>query len=361
MNIIIFGTGSTAKAFIDSLRQDVNIIAFADNDLMKIGSTFEGVKIISPTAIHIYNYDCVVIASQYNKKIYTQLVEIGINTCKIFQFFKFLDLNFNYLKSMFKLYNDNPAYETLITGISYAEVGLNICMLRSKAFSFANRSQDLYYDYKIVDHIITKFGAKNIKYGIIGLCYYSFQYDLSLSSMCDKVSLYFSVLNDFHNYNFYEDLFAEFELNNNFAKKLIRKNENDIFEIIGNQKSLLKNNDLDGIGKKQAYIDSNKNYPQTVTENTAIFKKYLQLLKDNHIKPIVVVFPASKYYTKYFSKIIENEFFSIINNVSKDYSFQYIDYFRSELFVDDDFADVSHLNSKGAEKFTNILNQIIEW
>lgn len=74
-----------------------------------------------------------------------------------------------------------------------------------------------------------------------------------------------------------------------------------------------------------------------------------------------MIFPASKYYTKYFSERIENEFRSIINEIGKLYDFQYIDYFRSELFTDDDFVDVSHLNGDGAEKFTKILNNLIKW
>lgn len=74
-----------------------------------------------------------------------------------------------------------------------------------------------------------------------------------------------------------------------------------------------------------------------------------------------MIFPASKYYTKYFSERIENEFRSIINEIGKLYDFQYIDYFRPELFTDDDFVDVSHLNGDGAEKFTKILNNLIKW
>lgn len=88
---------------------------------------------------------------------------------------------------------------------------------------------------------------------------------------------------------------------------------------------------------------------------------YLKMLIDSNIKPIVVVFPASKYYAKYFSQRIENEFHSIIKDLQDKYEFQYIDYFRSDEFEDEDFLDVSHLNHKGATKFTQILNDTIKW
>lgn len=361
MKVIIFGTGSTANNFINSLKCDVDILAFADNDLTKVGNTFEGIKIIKPSEIYNYCYDCIVIASQYNKKIFAQLIGMGIDRSKIFQFFKFLDLNYNYLNYKFKLYKDNPDYKTIITGISYTEFGLIPNLLNNKAFSFANGSQDLYYDYKIIEHIIKFTSSTNIKYVIIGLCYYSFQYDLSLSSLSDKVSIYFSVLGDCHNLYSSEDLFNEVDINNDLAIKLLKKNDNNSFEIAWGKRFLVKNKNLDDMGKKQAFIDCNKNYPKTVIENIVILKNYLKLLKDNNIKPIVVVFPASKYYTKFFSKNIEEEFFSILKKVRENFSFQYIDYFRSELFNDCDFADVSHLNSAGADKFTKILNQKIEW
>lgn len=62
-----------------------------------------------------------------------------------------------------------------------------------------------------------------------------------------------------------------------------------------------------------------------------------------------------------FSLLLEREFQSIIKAFKKEYDFQYIDYFRSEKFNNEDFEDVSHLNPKGAEKFTEILNEIIDW
>ncbi len=97
-------------------------------------------------------------------------------------------------------------------------------------------------------------------------------------------------------------------------------------------------------------------------ENILIFEKYLKTLRDYNIKPIIVICPTSKYYYKYFENGYQkNKFYKIIEKFEKSYDFQVIDYFNSDLFEDNDFWDYGHLNGKGAEKFTGILNNEIEW
>ncbi|MGN2337482.1 hypothetical protein ACTFIN_05075 [Clostridium cagae] len=53
--------------------------------------------------------------------------------------------------------------------------------------------------------------------------------------------------------------------------------------------------------------------------------------------------------------------FETIHSFKKKYDFQYLDYFNSEAFTDQDFRDVTHLNQYGAEKFTTMLNNDINW
>jgi hypothetical protein len=178
--------------------------------------------------------------------------------------------------------------------------------------------------------------------------------------MKGRVNLYYKVLGERHNFDYVTEI-DEGDVNSVIANKIFKKNENDVFEFNWNSTTLNQYDNKLELGKWQAEKDCDKDYPNTVLENQAIFREYITFLKDHNIKPIVVVFPASKYYTKYFSDRIENEFHTIINKFKAEFKFQYIDYFRSDLFNDDDFEDVSHLNSKGAEKFTKILNEVIEW
>jgi lysophospholipase L1-like esterase len=183
---------------------------------------------------------------------------------------------------------------------------------------------------------------------------------MSLSAMKNKIVLYYKHIKLAHHVKNVNDLLNGVDESIEIAKEIFEFENNSIVPKIEENNVNCKTVINQNLGKKQAENDCNKDYPATVEENIQIFKEYLKLLKEYNIKPIVVVFPASECYTKYFSKRIQDEFYEIINKTKKEYFFQYIDYFKSKLFDDNDFRDVSHLNEKGAEKFTKILNEIIE-
>lgn len=363
-NVIIFGTGSTASIVKKLLDVNAKLIAYVDNDQCKWNKKIENVNVVGPNCIEKFKYDYIIIASQYNEEIYAQLAKLKVRKTKILQFYKFVDSGWNYYKyNIHQVERIIDCLQIINTGISYSHKGIREECFIKKAYNFAYGSQDLFYDYHTVKYLLTHYNKKinQLKYVIIGLSYYSFQFDMSLSAMKAKVILYHEVLNECHHFNNIQQIYQEYDINKRIANNIFRKNLDGSYDFKWDSPSFLDVKDKETEGKKQAEIDCNKNYPETVKEYTQIFRDYLRLLKDNNIKPIVVVFPATKYYTKYFSKRIEDEFHSIINETKQEYNFQYIDYFRSDLFEDKDFQDVSHLNPQGAEKFTKILNEIIEW
>jgi hypothetical protein len=360
-NIIIFGTGVTAERLYNLLDfSRVNILAYADNNPSRWDLLIKGTKVVNPKYINEYEYDYIVIASQYTEEILNQLIGIGVNPNKVFQYFKFINQLTNPLKQLFDEYLAVSNIECIATGLSYVYNGFSKDLCLRKAFNFSLASQDLYYDHKIVKHILLNYPkeAESLKYVIIGLSYYSFQYDMSLSSMRAKVLMYYNLLKDCHHFTEVSRLQKSDET---AAEDLLRKSKNGLVIYQPDKFELNSFQDKERLGKRQAELDCNKNYPNTVQENVKILQEYLSMLKERKIKPIIVVFPASKYYTNYFSNTIEEEFLSIIGKMKSEYDFQYIDYFRSELFDNEDFRDVSHLNTKGGEKFTKILNEIIEW
>ena len=77
-----------------------------------------------------------------------------------------------------------------------------------------------------------------------------------------------------------------------------------------------------------------------------IFKKYLELLLKNDIKPLIVVFPVTSHYFNCSSKKLKEDFYKVINDFQTQYSFQIIDLFDSPLFCDEDFYDSDHMNKK---------------
>ncbi|OPJ55122.1 chemotaxis protein [Clostridium oryzae] len=362
--VIIFGTGKSANIVENMLNDKVEILAYSDNNQSKWRQKRNSKTIISPKQLNEYEYDYVIIGSQFNEEIYMQLVSIGVPSSKIFQFYKFADNYNNYYKNNIKYFlSVCENVELISTGISYSWFGFKCDVCEKKAFNFAFGSQDLFYDFFTVKHLFENYSEKMscVKYALIGISYYSFQYDMSLSSMRGKVILYYDVLRNAHNFKEINRVYNEYDINRRVADKIFKKNADGNYEFKLEVPTLNEYEDNWLIGKKQANIDCNKNYPETVKENIQIVKDYIKFLEDHNVKPIIVVYPATKYYTENFSKRIEDEFHFIINQIEKKYNFQYIDCFRSDLFTDDDFRDVSHLNLRGAEKFTKILNEKIKW
>lgn len=77
MKILIFGTGSAAGYFIEDHEEyfeNIEILAFVDNNTKRIGNKFKEKFIISPKNIFKYNYDAILICSSYEEDIYKQLI-----------------------------------------------------------------------------------------------------------------------------------------------------------------------------------------------------------------------------------------------------------------------------------------------
>lgn len=361
INIVVFGTGKTRQVIESGLNSHVNIVAYLDNDSDRWNKTLNDKKILSPKQIFLLDYDYVVIASQFDESIYMQLLELGINNERIFRFNLFWIFYWNGIKYNLNNLMSYEDIEVLVTGISYAQKGINAQELKKNTYNLACSNQDLYYDYNLIKWLLeNNYGKLNkLKYTIIGLSYYSFQYDLSLSSMKYKSLLYYEAIGIEHNFKKLDVLLSNRTIAENIAEEIFKFNSNGGIQIdwMTNKENLYSLDEHKG--RIQAEIDCNKNYPKTVEENIKIFDKYLKLLEKHNIKPIVIVAPVSKYYSKYFSKRIKDEFMEIINERKE--RFQFIDYFDSKLFDDSDFFDVSHLNQHGATKFTRVLNDLIEW
>ncbi|VDG69322.1 putative chemotaxis response regulator [Clostridium carnis] len=359
-NILVFGTGNMSKAIEYIINKNVNIVAYIDNDKNKWSS-----NVFGPNNIKDFNYDFIVIASQYNNVIYNQLIDIGIDKNKILEYYYFFLMSNDELKYTISLYEKNiNKYKSIITGLSYYKKGIVEEELLKKGINFAYDSQDLYYDYNIVKYILENYKT-NFEYCIIGLSYYSFEYDLSLSSIKDNVYMYYRILKKKHHFDLCDNIEERFQISKNIVDEIfdiipsVRKNSKYGTKYVRSEKINLSKKELFEIGKNQAKIDSNKNYPDTVKENIFILEKYLNLLIKNKIKPIIVIAPTTKYYYSYFPENMKNNFLEIINNLKSKYDFKYFDYFKSEAFTIEDFQDINHLNSEGSIKFTNILNKYI--
>ena len=85
MKIIIFGTGIYYKNKKEEIKKlsNVEVVAFLDNNPNKWGENEEGIPIVSPTSIHEFTYDVIILMSTYIWEMKEQLLTLGVDSTKI--------------------------------------------------------------------------------------------------------------------------------------------------------------------------------------------------------------------------------------------------------------------------------------
>lgn len=380
-NLIVFGVNKYSQLTTILINKDiVDIIAYIDLNNENIGKYINNRLIISINQLKNYNYDYILLMD-YNYKYINELLRMySITDDNIINYIKFLNItitSMEFFDSYYKFINNEKNYEGIITGISYTQKSIRAVNFSKKFFNFAGPCQDLYYDYEMLKYALNINELKSsLKYVIIGLSYYSFQYDLSQSIYKNRVWYYYIISNSIHNYknsefiNFIKDFYKKTNiiLNKNHIKIIWEHIINPNYKSFLKKSSQLKpfNSKILDEKDKAKIINGikklfNKDYPNTVKENKKIFKDFLELLKINNIKPIIVTSPQTEIYCKYISENIKNEFKNILYEFKQKYNFQVLDYTYSDKFNDNDFYDFSHMNIDGSIKFTKILENDILW
>src|SRR5690554_2083103 len=88
IKLLCFGAGSGATTFLEIIDfKKAEIVVFVDNDSSKQGKLLNGIKIVNPAALQLYDYDYVVITSAYHDEIEEQLLKKGIDINIILKLF----------------------------------------------------------------------------------------------------------------------------------------------------------------------------------------------------------------------------------------------------------------------------------
>ncbi len=154
-SFLVFGSGDASKPVIQYLRSiNKKVIALSDNNLDLVGSERQGLKVISPEEIskHVNENTGVVIASSYQREIYTQLVnKLKIDSSTIFP----------YMTPMFVSQYGEKAYEVAVSNldllypllsdnfsVDYVENLVKFRRYLDPGFLNPNPNQKRFYDYK---------------------------------------------------------------------------------------------------------------------------------------------------------------------------------------------------------------------
>jgi len=284
----------------------------------------------------------------------------------------------NALKSTVKLNID-----TLILGSSYACFGIEETLMDINAINLSLPSQDLYYANIIARYVCDK--NKNIKRILIGTGYYSFYTDLSKTKNETEIrrvsDVYYPLFQDLHNCLILPNSHCQPDISNVYhITKIIDIISEDIFEINnreyfckGREREKLKlctwNNakiewkDVDVLqkiesGEKRANNHNrNKNNEESYLENINHLNSFVKYCNQRNIVVYMIAFPSTSYYKNYLNPDYNKKYKDALNEIKGE--IHLLDFNDLDIFCDDDFNDMDHLNKQGAEKLTLVLNEII--
>ena len=193
---------------------------------------------------------------------------------------------------------------------------------------------------------------------IIGLSYYSFNFDLEKSKNEKKriKRVYKPVFSKYKSLNctFWKMSSGKY-FENYFNKNLTREKVACFYYDKKNSKKEELN-----IQAQNRAINHNKllKYETTNKENNRILKKLISDLNNRDIEIDIVIFPTTSYYKKYLSRKYKEKFYDNMREYEiEGLRVNLIDLFNfSELDDIDDFIDYDHLSKSGAEKISALLN-----
>lgn len=341
------------------LSDDYEIIGYSDSFLSE--DILQGEYFIKPEEIPKVSFDKILILVQSDlvqEEIRKKLINMGIDSSKIMiprLLFNNEALYVPNLKNEI-LKKFNKDIKGIICGLSYSLIGINVDMLRENTIDFSWHGLDLYYNYLQVKFFVELYENK-LDYALLVFPYYYFNYDMSVSLYQFESAQIMAChgFGDWHN-----------SINSSEEKI---KDYLNCFELFGDKfwKSIFwkkycpKNRNIIEGGKAQLSNIWKRKHNVTQEENIKIFKKILQILKEN-VKYIYIIVPPiciSSIETndiKYI-KSCKDDFYDILQSVNV-YDFQIIDY--SEIFNFNFFYDHEHLNETGRKKFTELINKILE-
>ncbi len=257
----------------------------------------------------------------------------------------------------------------IITGISSIQRGIIVEDLKYKTVLCAAPGQDLYYDFYSLADAIEREG-KSLRYVIMGIVPYSFRYDLSLSSQSLRTLIYYHEFKDCHHAAFKDDDIKRMERGEALMDACCYSAWRDVFydhlfdvddrrvrtEFVYDELNDIEKNDSIERMRKLG----NKPYPETLKENKLIFESYLKLCKKAGLRVIILVPPFCAFFREYFPREYVEEMRDIIRNAQIEMGVEVMDLYDDPDFDHDDlYADVDHLNVKGAIRVTDRINSLL--
>ena len=136
VNVVIFGTGMFYNSRKHTIPQNINIVAFIDNNVEKHGKFIDGIQVYSPKDVLRLECDIIILASGAFIDMKNQLLEIGVNENKIMNWEKFICSQYKGVLEKHSVVSQNGKKIVVIVPVINLAGGyiavLNVCICLNK-------------------------------------------------------------------------------------------------------------------------------------------------------------------------------------------------------------------------------------
>lgn len=298
------------------------------------------------------------------------------NKDRIIKLWDYLKYKFVVFPSFYKTYDtflkeSSDKVKCVVTGNTNIAHAVRTNLLHVKSISLANRSQDIFYDFKMFCHACES--LPNVAYAVIGLEPYSLRYDASKSKVEWRRSLvYYPIVKTMHNCEDQEQLAELFEAEDRKIKKFFdeeymqslyglfeeqtereKSSDEDIFD------ESLRTQECTALNIREISELFNRPYTDILLENKVILEGYVRFCQRKEIKPVFFIPPYTKWYKDHMKKSYYEELIGTVKMLCSKYNAQLVD--MMDVAVPDCcFKDYANMNKIGAVKAASHLNKILE-
>ncbi len=154
---------------------------------------------------------------------------------------------------------------------------------------------------------------------LIGLCYYSFELDLSRTLNGWEIIRYYPYIRDPHNLVDRAEFAGLVKTTEQYFQSV-----KIYYELFQKRYPYTLNMED---GAETAKRDFAKSYPITVWENKKLFRQFLVLLERKKIKPVIVIMPAMQSYVEACPADFKERFYDALEECLAGRNIQILDYF----------------------------------
>lgn len=263
--------------------------------------------------------------------------------------------------------NNYNTAEILVFGNSHAFYGLNPKYFDRPAYNIANISQTIYFDKLLFNRHVERF--KNLKWIILNIEYTSLSHQDNTSEDVWRKYFYQAHMDiEVSTIPFYDLRQYSLTLNRTFPQSIATLKQYYKSETIVECDEL-------GFGHKYTYENRRDNLSELAQKtiekhedgltdfsiNSERIQRMIAEANKRNINVLLVTMPVSDDYARGVNQEKLQKIFRTAQNLADvNQNCLYLNLFDTYYFSDDDFFDPDHLNSRGAEKCSVIINTQIQ-